>query len=266
MGRWSWSSDFWDFDHDGYADLYVANGYLSGPRNDELAGFFWRQVVAKSPEDATAPLGYERGWNAINELIRSDHTWHGHARNVMFANNHDGTFTEASGALALDFREDCRAFALADLDQDGRLEVILKNRNAPQIRVFTTRCETSAQLSRFACVGIKSNRDAIGASITVTRGSCSRRNIFRPVRASSLSTRRSSSLVWAQEGTVQATVRWPSGVSQTFEQLPCRSSHSNRRRGRDISPLSPSAADQPAPGNIEHVEARCTSRRMLQHG
>ena len=29
MGRWSWSSDFWDFDHDGYADLYVANGYLS---------------------------------------------------------------------------------------------------------------------------------------------------------------------------------------------------------------------------------------------
>ncbi len=31
MGRWSWSSDFWDFDHDGYADLYVANGYLSGP-------------------------------------------------------------------------------------------------------------------------------------------------------------------------------------------------------------------------------------------
>ena len=24
MGRWSWSSDAWDFDHDGYADLYVS--------------------------------------------------------------------------------------------------------------------------------------------------------------------------------------------------------------------------------------------------
>jgi len=46
MGRWSWSSDFWDFDHDGFADLYVANGYLSGVERQDLASFFWRQVVA----------------------------------------------------------------------------------------------------------------------------------------------------------------------------------------------------------------------------
>ena len=54
----------------------------------------------------------------------------------MFVNNHDGTFTEASGALAMDFPEDSRSFALADIDGDGRLKVILKNRNAPQIRML----------------------------------------------------------------------------------------------------------------------------------
>jgi len=54
MGRWSWSSDAWDFDHDGYADLYVTNGMVSGPSQDELNSFFWRQVVAKSPQDGNA--------------------------------------------------------------------------------------------------------------------------------------------------------------------------------------------------------------------
>jgi len=30
MGGWSWSTDAWDFDHDGYQDLYMANGYITG--------------------------------------------------------------------------------------------------------------------------------------------------------------------------------------------------------------------------------------------
>jgi len=41
-------------------DLYVANGYLSGLDRTDLASFFWRQVVAKSSEDATgATRAYE---------------------------------------------------------------------------------------------------------------------------------------------------------------------------------------------------------------
>ena len=54
MGRWAWCSDAWDFDHDGYSDLYVANGYISAPERSNLASFFWRQVVGKSPIDATS--------------------------------------------------------------------------------------------------------------------------------------------------------------------------------------------------------------------
>ena len=56
---------------------------------------------------------------ALNELIRSDHSWNGYERNVMFANNRDGTFSEVSGAIQLDFAEDGRSFALADIDHDG---------------------------------------------------------------------------------------------------------------------------------------------------
>ena len=51
MGRWAWSSDSWDFDHDGYPDLYIANGYISGPDTRDLSSFFWRQVVGEVARD-----------------------------------------------------------------------------------------------------------------------------------------------------------------------------------------------------------------------
>src|SRR5262252_9295352 len=113
MGRWAWSSDAWDFDHDGYDDLYVVNGMVSGTSREDLNSFFWRQIVAFSPDDNKPSHDYEQGWTAINELIRSDATWSGYERNVFYANNRDGTFSDVSGASGLDFLEDARAFALA---------------------------------------------------------------------------------------------------------------------------------------------------------
>jgi hypothetical protein len=157
MGRWSWSTDAWDFDHDGYPDLYVTNGYISGAGQHDVSSFFWRQVVAKSPQDSTPSTSYERGWSAINELIRSDSSWNGHERNVFLANNRDGTFSDVSGVVGLDFRDDSRAFALADFDGDGRLEIVLKNRNAcvsrrmvPAIRSVCVCAETKVITTRSA--------------------------------------------------------------------------------------------------------------------
>ncbi len=220
MGRWSWSSDFWDFDHDGFADLYVSNGYISGPDTNDLASFFWRQVVAKSSEDATPALAYERGWNAINELIRSDSTWHGYARNVLFVNNGDGTFAEASGPAGLDFVEDSRCFALADIDHDGRLEVILKNRNAPQLRILHNVMKEIGHSISFRLRGHKSNRDAIGTAVTV-EGKGLRQTKYVQAGSGFLS-QHSKELFFGvdREQNVKATIRWPNGLTQEFKDLP----------------------------------------------
>lgn len=221
MGRWSWSSDAWDFDHDGYTDLYTANGYVSSSKDKDLASFFWRQVVAKSPEDSTSSLAYEHGWNAINELIRSDNSWNGHERNVMFANNRDGTFSEVSGIVDLDFLQDSRSFALADLDHDGRLEVILKNRNAPQLKILHNVMVDLGDSISFRLRGRKSNRDAIGAAITVHNGTLHQTKYLQA--GSGFLAQHSKEVFFGlgrPSSDLTVAVRWPSGLTQTFRSLP----------------------------------------------
>ncbi|MGA8274644.1 MAG: tetratricopeptide repeat protein, partial [Candidatus Sulfotelmatobacter sp.] len=221
MGRWAWGSDAWDFDHDGYSDLYIANGYISGADTRDLGSFFWRQVVGKSPATSSPSPSYEHGWNAINELIRSDVSWSGYERNVLYLNNHDGTFSEVSGAIGLDFPDDSRSFALADLDHDGRLELILKNRNAPQLRVLHSTAKELGRSIAFRLRGTKSNRDAIGAAITVEAESSKQTKYVQA--GSGFLAQHTKELFFGlgeAEGDLRATIRWPSGLFQTLERVP----------------------------------------------
>jgi Flp pilus assembly protein TadD/peroxiredoxin len=220
-GRWSWSSDAFDFDHDGYPDLYIANGMVSGPDRDDLNSFFWRQVVAKSPDEPKPSRDYEQGWSAINELIRADGTWSGYERNVFFANNRDGTLSDVSGAVGLDFREDGRSFAIADFDHDGRQEIFLKNRNAPVLRILKNMIEDLSPSISFRLQGTKSNRDAIGAVVTIETDTGRQQ---RSVQAGSGFLSQHGKEVFfglgASKGKVQATIHWPSGLTQPLHDLP----------------------------------------------
>ena len=221
MGRWSWSSDAWDFDHDGYSDLYVANGMLSGPIAQDLNSFFWRQVVAKSPNEPRAAPDYEQGWNAINEMIRSDYTWSGYERNMLYANHGDGTFSDISGAVGLDFIEDGRAFALADFDHDGRQEVLIKNRNAPQLRLMKSVVERLPPSIAFRLRGVKSNRDSIGAVVTVETSAGRQTKTLQA--GSGFLSQHSKEVFFglgSASGTVTALIHWPSGLEQRIRDLP----------------------------------------------
>ncbi len=221
MGRWSWSSDSWDFDHDGFSGIYIANGMISGTVLEDLNSFFWRQVVAKSPSTAMPEEDYEQGWNAVNELIRADYSWSGFERNVLYANNRDGTFSDVSGALGLDFPEDSRAFALADFDGDGRQELLLKNRNAPQLRLVKNTILNLPPSIAFRLRGTKSNRDAIGAAVTIETAAGRQTKLLQA--GSGFLSQHSKELLFGlgeAEGNVSAAIKWPSGLAQQLTDLP----------------------------------------------
>lgn len=217
---WSWSCHSWDFAHDGRSHLYVANGMISGPHRDDLESFFWQQVVSQSPPDAHPTLPYELGWNAVNELIRSDETWAGYQRNVFFYDNGDGTFSNISGAVGLDFADDSRAFALADFDHDGRLEIALKNRTGPQLRIL--RCEAAGLGNSLALRlrGTKSNRDAIGAVVTLATSEG--RQVKMLQAGTGFPSQHTKEIFFGigKATSASAEIRWPSGAVQRVEGLP----------------------------------------------
>jgi Tfp pilus assembly protein PilF/peroxiredoxin len=221
MGRWSWSCGSWDFDHDGYPDLYVANGFVSGSNSYDLQSFFWRQVAQRSLGAAAEAGEYEMAWNAVNELVRADFSWSGYQRNVFFANNHDATFSDVSGVLGLDLRDDSRAFALSDFDHDGRLEFVLKNRTGPQLRIIRNDLEGIGNSIALRLTGHRSNRDAIGAKVTIeAEGKRQTKFVSAGSGFASQHTKELFFGVGQSSKDVLVLVRWPSGATERFEDVP----------------------------------------------
>jgi tetratricopeptide (TPR) repeat protein len=213
FGRWSWGSDAIG------QDLYVTNGMITGTGGPELNSFFWRQVVGKSPETATRKSAYQQGWSALNERIRAGDSWSGAERNVYFRNRGQGTFEDVSACSGLDTSADSRAFVLTDIDGDGRPELVLKNRTGPQVQVFARHTEEAFLAVRLR--GTRSNRDAIGAAVSVEGA------FMQEVRAGSgFLAQHAKELFFPlgkRKGFVSLRVRWPSGAVQNVEQVPVNS-------------------------------------------
>jgi len=221
VGGWNWGSDAWDFDHDGYPDLYVANGFISGVKKEDLSSFYWRQVAARSLDSGGQSKKYADAWSAINEFIRSDYTWSGYQRNNFYLNNRDATFTEAAGLLGLDCIEDGRSLVLSDIDGDGRLEIILKNRTAPQLRAFHNELSPIGGSITFSLRGTKSNRDAIGAIVELVTAAGRQQ---KTLRAGSGFLSQNTKLLHfglgEVGGPIQAIIEWPNGEKQVLDNVP----------------------------------------------
>jgi Flp pilus assembly protein TadD/peroxiredoxin/broad specificity phosphatase PhoE len=285
MGRWAWSSDAFDFDRDGWEDLYIVNGMLSrapaaaarsepasdaaaasgggAPRafreadEDDLEGFFWRQVVAHSPLTRVPGTRYDDAWRAINQLLI-----HGsiasRQRNVFLRNDGHGSFDDVSGAIGLDLDQDGRSFALLDVDGDGDQDVaVMAARQAPQLRIFRNDYASSSASLALRLAGTKSNRDAIGARVTVETDRLRRTTIVKA--GSGFLSQHSKELLiglGASERVTSLTVEWPSGAKQILPEVPLNVRVRIVEGGTvKTEPLAARPASQPAPESRQGTAA-----------
>jgi hypothetical protein len=131
----TWGNGFADFDNDGHRDLFIACGHLE----DNIEKF----------DDTTA---YD-------------------VRNILMRNLGNGKFANVSNAcgdgLAPKFAS--RGVALEDLDNDGRIDVVIQNiRRAPTI--LRNVSDTGHHWITIRLRGVKCNRDGIGSRIKVVAG------------------------------------------------------------------------------------------------
>ena len=205
----------------------------TAPASD-LEGFFWRQVVARSPLTRVKGTPYDDAWRAINQLLI-----HGsiasHQRNVFLRNDGQGGFDEVSGAVGLDLDQDGRSFAVLDLDRDGDPDlVVMAARQAPQLRVFRNdfAARGAALAIRLVGHGEQPRRDRRARDASRPIG-CAGPGSCRPAPGFSRSTRRSCCSAWARaSASVKLTVEWPSGAAQVFTDVPLNEPPAARRRRR----------------------------------
>src|SRR4029077_18749553 len=97
----------------------------------------------------------------------------------------------------------------------------LKNRNAPQLRLLKNVVGDLPPSIAFRLQGTKSNRDAIGASVTIETSSGRQTRMLQA--GSGFLSQHSKDVFFGlgeTRGPVRASIRWPSGLVQELHDLP----------------------------------------------
>ena len=167
--------------------------------------------------------------------------------------------------------EDGRAFALADFDHDGRLEVFSEESQRSTVApAEECRRRLCRRRSAFRLQGTKSNRDAIGAAITVeTERPDSKPNAASRIRFSFAAQQRSFLRPWASEragARVDPLAERPgAGTSQSSPSI----TGSGVQEGSEASRAEPfriNADSAPVPSSREFHRTRSRSRQQLKPG
>jgi hypothetical protein len=180
-----WGTMFFDFDNDGWPDVLLVNGHVY-PEVDK----------------------FKLGSNFEEPRI-------------LYHNNGNGTFTDISDSAGAGITTPAssRGLAIGDLWNDGKLSAVISNMNShPSLLVNQVRSPN--HWIGIKTIGTESNRDGIGAKITIKVG---KRTLVDEVRSGSSYDSQSDMRVhFGLNGATKVDaveVRWPSGLIEHFDGL-----------------------------------------------
>jgi len=181
-----------DFDNDGWLDLFVANGHV----HDRQKMLDRDEPFAQRPQ--------------------------------LFRNQTGQRFNDVSRSGGPYFQRAVvgRSSAVADYDRDGRLDLAIGQLNSEFVLLHNVSQQVEMKSLRIELVGVRCNRDAIGAVVEV---SVQKRRLtrFRTAATGYLSCDDASLTIGMGKTTTPAevVVRWPGGKNETFRSLQADQRH-----------------------------------------
>jgi hypothetical protein len=179
-----WGVRFFDYDNDGWKDLLIAQGHDMDT------------IELTSPN-----LKYRE------PLLLARNTGHG--------------FADVSAQSGEVFRQAwvSRGLAIGDLDNDGRLDAVVTTNDGP-IHILHNETQTQNHWILLKLVGHKSNRDAIGAEVTVvTASGLQSATVSTAGSYLSASDKRVHFGLGRDNVAQRIEIRWPSGIRQTLKNV-----------------------------------------------
>ncbi|MGB6691967.1 MAG: CRTAC1 family protein [Terracidiphilus sp.] len=209
LGGWSFGAQFGDLNNDGNLDLYLVNGYISLDRQRS----YWYDFTKVAGGNSSI-IGDAANWPAFDGRSLS-----GYQQKRVWLNDGAGKFIDVAQAVGATDVYDGRSVALADLENNGALDIVVANQRGPLL-VYRNTVAPENDWIEFSLEGTKSNRSAIGAEITLYwDGKEQLQQVSGGNGFASQNDRRLHFGLGENAKIEKAVIRWPSGTVQSLSDL-----------------------------------------------
>jgi hypothetical protein len=121
---WSWGCSAFDFDNDGFPDVYIANGLQSQESVRDYEAEFWLHdlFIGEEIDDVTVTKYFLQKFSRTR-----GHGWSygGYEKNRLFLNRGGESFVEIGQLAGVALEQDCRNVVADDLGGEGRMDLLV---------------------------------------------------------------------------------------------------------------------------------------------